>query len=464
MNERRRQMNPSRLDARGFTLVELMVVVALLTLVIFMAGSFITFSLRMEKQSEYEYDFQAAMRQASRIINNEVRQASVTFTLTKEYFEREKKAKWNYLGLENGKEVVQYTWNPATNSHDRKILIASDAAISYNLSFSQVVPNSKLLRFSLQGINNGAANDRLTIASDLTAMNSLTVDDGGSPDNPAVAIAYRSDEAPKPEEVTTGGHVTMLIALVLDDSGSMRWGMDGKPVTPANPSRLSIMKNEAKKLIDKFASLGNIQVAIIPFAMDANRAGHFVPCTVSDKPVLKTQIEALVGSGGTNTGDGLRRAYHRIEEYNRTHSGDDIVNYIILLTDGNPTFYSSSTRKNHYTPKLDGSNVPNSNYVFGTGGEADENVNKSVGYVYKVGQDLVVGRSLDIRTFVIGFTAVPGGVTRAREMAEVACTSTVYESRKGTYYAAGSDIELESVFEEITTSILKETWHIYGPY
>jgi len=454
------------LNNRGFTLVELMVTIVLLGMVLTMAGSFVNFSFNMERKSEAEYDFQSSMRQASRVINNELRNASVTFTMTDDFFSGEKKPKWDYLGVEDSKEIVQYKWNADNDNHDRIVLVPSSQAISYNLTFSQVYPNSKLIRFSLEGINSDDDGNKLTIDSELSAMNSVAVDEGGSLDNPAVAVAYRSDTTPKPQEITTQQDVTMLIALVLDDSGSMdsdMWGKDwGDWGFRSDQVRKNIMKNEAKKLIDKFAALGNIKVAIIPFATSANNAGDFIDCTVDNKESIKTQIQALDAYGGTNTGDGLRRAYYRIEDYNSEHSGDEIVSYIILLTDGNPTYYSSSNR-DYYTAKTNDGYVGN-DYIKGSGQETTTNVNNSVAYVNTIGQSLIVGRSLDIRTFVIGFTAVSGGVTRAEYIAQVACTSTIHENRKGTYYAAGSDIELENVFNEITTTILQETWHIYGPY
>ena len=454
------------LNNRGFTLVELMVTIVLLGMVLTMAGSFVNFSFNMERKSEAEYDFQASMRQASRVINNELRNSSVTFTLTDDFFSGEKKPKWDYLGVEDSKEIVQYKWNPDTEVHDRIILVASSEAISYNLTFSQIHPNSKMIRFSLEGINADDDGDRLTLNTDLSAMNSVAVDDGGSPDNPAVAVAYRSDTTPKPQEVTTRQDVTMLIALVLDESGSMdsdMWGRDRYDYGfRSDQIRKNIMKNEAKKLIDKFAALGNIKVAIIPFATSANDPGGFVDCTVGNKESIKNQVQALDAYGGTNTGDGLRRAYYQIEDYNSVHSDDEIVSYIILLTDGNPTYYSSSNPY-YFSAKTNDGNVGN-DYIYGSGQETTTNVNNSVAYVNTIGQNLIVGRSLDIRTFVIGFTAVSGGVTRAEYIAEVACTSAVHENRKGTYYAAGSDIELENVFNEITTTILQETWHIYGPY
>lgn len=68
---------------------------------------------------------------------------------------------------------------------------------------------------------------------------------------------------------------------------------------------------------------------------------------------------------------------------------------------------------------------------------------KGLNYVQYIGQNLVVGDSFDIRTFVIGFTAVSSEVSRASSIAESACTNTVNPNRTGSHYEAGSAIELE---------------------
>src|SRR5690606_33630215 len=67
-----------------------------------------------------------------------------------------------------------------------------------------------------------------------------------------------------------------------------------------------------------------------------------------------------------------------------------------------------------------------------------------------------------MKTFVIGFTAVPTQVTRAQDIANYH-THSSDDRIKGMYYAATSSDELEQVFNSIAEYILNETWHIYGP-
>ena len=445
---------------RGFTLVELMVTIALLVMVIFMAGSFINFSFNMEKKSEAEYDFQASMRQASRVITNELRNASVTFTLTDDFFSGEKKEKWDYLGLEGNKEIVQYKWNPDTETHERIVLVSSSEAISYNLTFSQVRANSKLIGFTLEGINSDEEGKKQTIKSELSAMNSLAVDEGGSPDNPSVAVAYRSDPLPKPKEMITDKKVTVLIAMVLDQSGSMADKMDVKEGDETiKRARIAIMREKANNLIGGFSE--NYKVAIIPFANSANKPGDFKTCTAENKEDINEHINKMKAEGGTNTGDGLRRAYHQIKKYNDDNKTEEIVNYIILLTDGNPTYYSSTKTKS-YDAKLDDGEL-GSDYRLGTGSESSSvNINNSMKYVSDIGQKLIVGGAYNIRTFVIGFNDKPEGVSRGMEIAEY--TNKKPADPNEIYKEVSDDLELAKAFEEIKEMIHRELWHIYGPY
>lgn len=465
-------MNKRKRNA-GFTLVELMVVIVLLGLVFSMAGQFINFSFLSQRKSIEEYDLQSEVRHASTVVNDAIRNSTVTFALPKDVFVAAKKDNWNYLGIENQNQIVQYLWNSTTNTHDRIVLVDARDDVFYNLAFDQENPNSSLLSFQLEAYMAGKEDQKINIQSELDALNSVAVEDGGSDDVPAVALAYREDPTPSPETQTTREDVTLAVALVLDDSGSMAFDMNGRDswdwwrFDPYNV-RVDILQAKAKALIDEFAAIGkvdeaadegNIKVSIIPFSDDADNVGPMLDAT-KYKSTLKTKIDGLRAYGGTNTGDGLRRAYYVLKEYQEDYPSDEIVYYIILLTDGNPTYYSSN-RYSSYDPQNDNEDC---HYIRGSGQQEEPNLTYSMNYVEYIGQNLVVGRSLDIRTFVIGFTAVSSEVSRARSIAESACTHVSNESRKGTYYEATSAIELEAVFKEITTTILQETWHIYGPY
>ena len=459
-------------EQSGFTLVEMIVVIALMGMVMALAAMFFKFSFVSEKKVEDEFLLQANMRQASAVLNNEIRNATVTFTLAKDVFDSGKKEKWNYFGVENGNEIVQYIWNESAGKHDIKVLLAAQDGITYNLYFTQNKPMTKLIQFNLECIRSGDISKKIAVETELNALNSIAVDDGGSDDNPAVAIAYRNDAPPTPEKVT------IAVAMVLDDSGSMDFDMEGDAPTKrdswgrdiVNPDfdstniRKNILKTQAKKLITDLASdttSGGIRVSIIPFEDNADRAAAMVDCGLNKSSLLAT-IDTFSGSGGTNTGDGLRRAYYMLKNYKDNNLGASIVNYIILLTDGNPT-YRSSTSSNYYSFSAQTGQGACA-YVNGTGQEEEPNLADCMGYVNTIGQGLVVGGSLDIKTFVIGFSATPSDITRAQTIALSSCTLSGSSTRTGKYFYADGSQALSEVFSEISYTMKAEAWHIYGPY
>ena len=444
----------------GFTLVELIVTIVLIGMVMGLAGIFFNFSFLSEKKVEEEFMLQADMRRTSEMLNNEIRNATVTFTLTEEVFTDEKKDNYNYFGVEDGTKIVKYNWNPTTKDHEKKVLLTAPEGITYDLIFKKNDPESKLIEFRLLCIPEDNEHKKIEVKTELNALNSVAVDDAGSDDDPAIAIAYSTEPTPTPKEQTTQTNVTIAVALVLDESGSMAKNMDGTNAWYSSTNvRMTILKNQANNLIDQFAAKstsGGIQVCIIPFSENANNPGLMYDC-YQRKADLKTKISSLSADGGTNTGDGLRRAYYRLKEYNDAYPGKEIVNYVIILTDGNPTYRSVTSSGQLLT--VNG----NATYRAGSGTEETTNINNCMNYVRTISEGYIVGDGLDIKTFVIGFSAIATDIDRAELIAGY-CTIPSNPKRQGTYYVAGSSIELEEVFNTITETMLSETWHIYGPY
>ncbi|RKD27892.1 von Willebrand factor type A domain-containing protein [Caminicella sporogenes DSM 14501] len=122
------------------------------------------------------------------------------------------------------------------------------------------------------------------------------------------------------------------IVLVMDTSGSMNWNLDGGNY---GQSRMKIAKKAAKHFIDKLKYDPSIKIALIEYNNFASVKQDLVKLTDRyDK--LNKQIDNLKAGGGTNIGDGLRKAY-----YTLLNSGSDNARkYIVFLTDGEPTAFS----------------------------------------------------------------------------------------------------------------------------
>ncbi|WP_313017694.1 prepilin-type N-terminal cleavage/methylation domain-containing protein [Acetoanaerobium noterae] len=480
---------------KGVTLVELVIVLALLTFGIGIAVNMILFSRNAQAKTLEEFDFQSEMRQSSQVVNDEIRNSTVVFAVPQNTFNN-KKAMWNYLGLEDSKTLVQYTWNEADKKHDPKILYKSDKDISLNLMFKKNNLDSKLIEFTLQGYIDGKSDPKMTIKSELEAFNSLVVEDGGTPSYPATALAYRTDDTPGPT-TKAGKKVVAAVTLVLDESGSMDWDMNGdetghwegkgknKKWIEDRPTekRIYILKEKANNLIEQFAQMDSVYVNIVSYS----DYGYWSPSYTSKSFLqakkystnLKSRISGLSVGGWTNTGDGIRRAYYLTKNFidnpnsmdsilSKTPSDTKVVPYMIVLSDGDPTVFTATEQVEigHYNGwgrwvidryeyknyKSNDGKVSGEDYIPQDNESNDINLWSSMGYVEYIGQNLIKNGGINFKSFVIGFS---NDATNAQ---------TVANHCGAEYRSANSAIELEAVFDEIGGTILNELWHIYGPY
>ena len=66
---------------KGVTLIELVIVFALLTFGIGIAANMILFSRNAQAKTLEEFDFQSEMRQSSQFVNDEIRNSTVVFAV-----------------------------------------------------------------------------------------------------------------------------------------------------------------------------------------------------------------------------------------------------------------------------------------------------------------------------------------------------------------------------------------------
>ncbi len=190
-----------------------------------------------------------------------------------------------------------------------------------------------------------------TIKSKLTSLNSLQVIDRGSPSDPAVAIAYRTDNVYLQKEGAHG-----VISMVLDNSGSMR-ANDLKDASGRRQRRIDILKIETGKLLKILSANKAADVEIVPFdnyvlVRPDGKGGYIRPAFYSasqeyrEKIIgsdiyegeLKKAVDRLGAYSGTNTGAGLRYAFYSIDEKNKSllneHPDKAFRDYLIILVDG----------------------------------------------------------------------------------------------------------------------------------
>jgi type II secretory pathway pseudopilin PulG len=455
-------------------LIELIVVLALLGLIATTASVMLWFSADVVKASKKEYQFQFSTRMLMQETSSIVRYASAVFTIPTSSFSADNLADgWDYIGIlpvvitpeqngnaaVNGNEVVQFKYNTSTGTHTPVVLLEAQAGVDYEFVFDRVDPQSSdtLLQFTVQSIPNGSVDEfglpkpQLTIISEVDARNSLQVVDLSTPIDPAIAIAFRRQD----RSVSVVGQV----AMVLDNSGSMADNLAGNTGTP---SRISILKTETQTIVNAFAQESNVDISLIPFATSANNPYPFYNAHDS-LSTLTGIINNFTAIGGTNTGDGLRRAYWNL----KTHAAEipsnvTVKSYVIVLVDGVTTFASVISNSNRNFV-VDNRNVnegyldrsgenSSSGQIAGNGSTLDA---KGTGYVN------LIGAMLDSNSFskvyVIGFSSIHSELDSVNDIA-AACGAP-----SDQVFRADSQTALDIVLDTIRQDIVNDLWFLQGP-
>lgn len=196
----------------------------------------------------------------------------------------------------------------------------------------------------------------------MQAVNAVQVVYQGSAANPAVALAFRSDFKPTDGQVVvTENRVKGTVCLLLDCSGSMTSNKVNGVM------RMDIMKEAAKNFIHQLAQNPDLNMLLAPygtvvFDMDyltgtsgicqkalvttgvpegGSLPSTWRPCmnivniSENEEWLIQT-IESLVGTGSTNTGDGMRYIWYKLSEDAASAAslvGDDSI-MVISLSDG----------------------------------------------------------------------------------------------------------------------------------
>lgn len=462
---------------RGFTLIELIIVIALTSVVLLAASNMLIFGMKAQNMVVDEYEIQSAMRIMSETVNNVTRDSSGAFLLHRDNANALSDG-WNYIMLnEDATKLIEYVWDESKSQHTTQEIFSGIDGVSLDLTFSKATSpdEDKLVSYA---IAIKRKNDQREIATTLESINALQVVDRAY-GKVANAIAYRNDK-----RFTDIVSSQAAVAMVLDTSGSMDDGLDGKSSSNKNPKKLKLMKEEALRLIDNLAKNPNIYISLVPFSSTAN----------SPKNMMNAQSEyssfedyfksnAFKAEGGTNTGDGIRRAYYRIKDFNEEEKNSKLTNknFMIILVDGvttygsvhNPYYYYDRYNHLHYDDKLIEFVTGNSNIndeLYPTYGDFRSFSGRYAGYgnrldpigtqyVNKIGE-MVKAYKKDtpeaIKVYVIGFSSVKADYGSLKDIALATSGDT-------KYYEAGDTATLNAIFSAIGKDISDALWQIGGP-
>ena len=130
------------------------------------------------------------------------------------------------------------------------------------------------------------------------------------------------------------------IMLVVDVSGSMDFSISAYDST----KRMTKMKEAAIKFVDNFVGK-NVNIGITEYSTSSKTPSTLYSMkTTTAVNTLKNTINNMVANGGTNIGDGIRRAYYALNNSPNVDSSK----YVIIMTDGEPNYYTAKQYSTQY--------------------------------------------------------------------------------------------------------------------
>lgn len=215
------------------------------------------------------------------------------------------------------------------------------------------------------------------------------------------------------------------IALVVDVSGSMSSSMGGK-------TRIKVLKEAVTSFVEEWEGK-DCRICIVPFSYYVKSAPVLVDMKQDDcLEVLDDIISDLTANGNTNIGDGMRIAYHTLNDSDKPNASK----YVITLTDGQPNLYTKNNDDSYYT-------------VSGIRSKTGYDTAKGLEYCTSIIGDKILLSAF--KSFVIGFATAP---SLEANLDSIGTSSGAAQLANGKYfYYAGSPSELNQVYTDISDII-----------
>lgn len=453
---------------KGFTLLELIVVLSIIGLVITTIFSILFFGYDVFARTQKEFDIQSQVRLALEEMGGMIRDSRALFAVPSVEY---KDPEWRYIALNDTHDrIVNHTYNTVTSSWEESTLIGPYDGVTFKIGFDKHnnMSRDNFLRMYIEAYTGDGSFKRFDIQSGYEALNALQVVDYGTVANPAIALAYRNDDF-----AYENFELVVNVALILDYSGSM-----DSPISDdetGSPKRITILREKVANLVRQFSENENddvnIFMSVIPFNASANNPSDFYNIKDSTQRTnLLNRVNQRTAEGATNTGDGLRRGYHQLNNKLQNDlngaSGDTIIkNYTIVLVDGDSNSYTGNHTRSCFlifcsrefqSFFFDDGNV---NAIRGTQagtGFVNDSNNTTLARQYVTAISTYLTASDFATNYLISFAS---GST-AEGITNVKNALSVPDSR---YFDAQSSEALELSFTEIQMQITNDLWHFLGP-
>lgn len=501
-------MDRRNIRRKGFTLVELVIVLGLASVIILGSVNLVLLGTRTQKVTVDEYTLQSGIRRATEQVNQIVRYSKAVFAVPKTFIESASVMDpgWNYLMVsQDKKSIVIMRYNDETGEWVEETVVEPVENILFDLRFykDEDAGSDTVMKYVISAYFTDSKGqitaEKALFESTVEAVNSVQVVGKGTVASPSIALAFRGDG----QTSGRGKNEIAYITIVVDVSGSMNETPDGGgDVNQETPdSRIAYLrkalvgdkKNPESGIIQMFAKEENIFVSLIPFSTTANHpnpiaysasGGDYKIYEVYQKAQGKELIEkvkALKAYGGTNTGDALRRAYYMHSDFRTKMSIDEktrVHHYMIVLVDGETTYeVRKGTWGRHSVLFWRWKFSPSSQYYLDPGNikivkDDDPTSDPGVNYcitgdgrtvIYNSPHVSAAGNMIKnfeegtgIRSYLIGYAA------------DLSTHVDFIGNAIGTdpdhiYRYDDEDFDLEEVFKSIANDIMADFWILSGP-
>lgn len=148
-----------------------------------------------------------------------------------------------------------------------------------------------------------------------------------------------------------------------------------------NTTRINELKVAARSFVETMKNVPNLKIAIIKYASDATIVSDLKNANDAS---LVTSINNLSANGGTNVREGLRKAAFLLNNENNNANKT-----VVLMTDGNPTYYSTYDKLDNTNPQRYGTgSSTNSDTMTYTKSLAKNQIGTKQYNVYSIGYGL----------------------------------------------------------------------------